>query len=98
MTTIIKFKWCKKCEAYHPFKYPDELEHEALSDEYVPLAEYQRLQALIQRIDDIGWSLIDETGEAGWNTQTPELKQLLKDCQAALDPLPFTDPPEEEAS
>ncbi len=69
-----------------------------MSGEYVPLSEYQalkthmeslakesyELKGLIQRVVEMGWSLVDELGEAGWNAQSPELIQLLQDCQEAL--------------
>ncbi len=51
------------------------------------------LKALIKRVIEIGPRLDDSDIVEG---QTPVLIQLLKDCQDAIDPLPFTDPPEQE--
>ena len=82
MPTIIKFEKYRNYEG-----------------EYVPLIEYQRLEALIQRVNKIGPSLhVDSIANIiyGERTNTDRLIQLLKDCQNAIDPLPFTDPPEPE--
>lgn len=68
-----------------------------MSGEYVPLAEYQALEAhmkllaketyelkgLLRRVVERGWTLVDEFGD-GWNAQSPQLAQLLGDCQEVL--------------
>ena len=78
MTTVIKFQWCESCESYHPFAYPDELEHESLSGEYVPLAKHKALEThagllakevyelkgLLRRVVEVGPALFDDEG---WN-------------------------------
>lgn len=71
MTTIVNFT-----------RFTDTLYRASIpvdEGDYVPLAEYQELKTLIQRVVDMKPNL---GGNYAW--QNEELSQLLKDCKEAI--------------
>ena len=72
MTTIVNFYNCDD-GIYHAD------DDEDVSGNYVPLAEYQKLESLIQRVDKIA-----DLHDSPYGQRSPELIQLLKDCREAL--------------
>ncbi len=100
MTTIVKFtysEWpmrfggyeCNKLGGKMSGEYVPLAEYHKIFDDAVELAkQVEKLKALIQRVidmnltDSLKWSPVILGATEGY--QSPELIQLLKDCQEAL--------------